>query len=74
MTTRPRTLPEIRAEGFRALVERLGVADALRFIQQYESGQGDYTAERHEWLDSLTVDELRAEVDRLREEKSRKRE
>lgn len=63
---KPRTPPEIRAEGFRALVERLGLADALRFMHQYEPGQGDYTAERGQWLDNLTLDDIKTDVARLR--------
>jgi hypothetical protein len=66
MIARSRTLPEIRAEGFRALVERLGVSDALRFMQQYDLGQGDYTQERHEWLDSLSVDDIVRDIEEMR--------
>jgi len=45
-----KTLNEIRIKGFRVLVKNLGLADAIRFIQSYETGTGDYTKERHEWL------------------------
>ena len=30
----------------------------VRFLQQFETGQGDYTAERHTGLGKLTVREL----------------
>ncbi|MCC6361100.1 MAG: hypothetical protein IT450_20350 [Phycisphaerales bacterium] len=66
MNRKPRTLPEIRREGFRALVDRLGAADALRFVQQYEPGQGDYTTERHKWLDDVSIDELLAGIEKRR--------
>lgn len=58
MATKPRSPIEVQREGFDALLERLGPADAIRFLQQYDSGHGDYTAERHKWLDGLTVDEV----------------
>ncbi|MCX6692235.1 MAG: hypothetical protein NTW33_09375 [Methanoregula sp.] len=45
-----KTLNEIRIKGFRVLVKNLGLADAIRFIQSYETGTGDYTKERDEWL------------------------
>jgi len=45
-----KTLNEIRIRGFEVLVKNLGPADAIRFIQSYETGTGDYTKERHEWL------------------------
>lgn len=48
---------EIRAEGWRALTERLGVSGAIRFLMQYDAGHGDYTSERREILADLTLDE-----------------
>jgi len=48
---------EIRAEGWRALTERLGVSGAIRFLMQYDAGRGDYTFERREILADLTLDE-----------------
>jgi len=48
---------EIRAEGWRALTERLGVSGAIRFLMQYDPGRGDYTSERREILGDLTLDE-----------------
>lgn len=59
---------EIRREGFDALLERLGPAGAIRFIQQYEQGRGDYTRDRDQWLDSITVDEAAGEIRRRRSE------
>lgn len=46
-----RTLDEIRARGFEALVRNLGPADAIRFIRSYSHGSGDYTRERKIWLE-----------------------
>lgn len=58
---------EIRAEGWRALTERLGVSGAIRFLMQYDPGRGDYTAERSEILADLTLEEaLRRIKDRER--------
>ena len=37
---------ELRSRGFRALVEALGWANAVRFLRQYDPGSGDYTEER----------------------------
>jgi hypothetical protein len=28
------------------------------FIRQYDSGSGDYTQELHQWLESLTMDDI----------------
>jgi hypothetical protein len=53
-----RTPAQLAAEGFAALVERLGMADAVRFVQLYDPGRGDYTRDRHQWLDGLTHEEV----------------
>ena len=45
-----KTISEVRKEGFEALKKTLGPADMARFIQSFETGSGDYTKERHEWL------------------------
>jgi len=42
-------LYEITNRAERVLIQELGVADTLRFLGQFRSGSGDYTAER-EWL------------------------
>jgi hypothetical protein len=55
-------MPEIRKAGLEALIERLGPEGTLRFLQQYNPGQGDYTAERHQWLDSLTLEEIEKSI------------
>jgi len=54
----PMSLYEIRMEGWRALSERLGPAGAMRFMMQYDPGRGDYSKERHEIFDGLSIDEL----------------
>jgi hypothetical protein len=47
-----KTLNEIRIKGFRVLVKNLGPVDAIRFIQSYTHGSGDYTKERKQWLET----------------------
>lgn len=38
---------EIRAIGYKALIDSLSVVGTLRFLQQLEVGKDDYTRERH---------------------------
>jgi len=47
-----KTLNEVRILGFELLVKNLGPADALRFIQSYSHGSGDYTIDRKKWLET----------------------
>lgn len=53
---------ELNRKGFKALVDALGYADAIRFIRQYDNGSGDYTKERHQWLDKLTLEDIWADI------------
>ena len=53
---------QIRARGLAALKRELGRAGLIRFLQQFESGSGDYTREREKLLRDLTMDELRQRV------------
>jgi hypothetical protein len=62
MTTPYRTPNELRRAGLAALNEKLGPVDAIRFIQQFDLGSGDYTAERATLLGSPTVDNLLREL------------
>jgi hypothetical protein len=65
-----KTLNEIRIKGFRVLVKNLGPADAIRFIQSYTNGSGDYTKERKQWLDK-DFDAVMASIKERRKKKSR---
>jgi len=55
----PRTLDEVRHEGLDALRQRLGRADMIRFLQQFETGNGDYARERHAWVDGTTLQQIK---------------
>ena len=53
------TLAQIHADGLQALARELGPVGMVRFLQQFEEGRGDYTAERWQWLPgNLNVDAL----------------
>lgn len=48
----------IRETGFVALVHSLGYADALRFLAQISSGQGDYLEWQEQIFGDASVDEI----------------
>ena len=58
------TPAELRRRGLEVLVRELGYVDAMRFLLQYETGQGDYTRDRRQFLPSWTVEELIREANR----------
>ena len=64
----PKTQQEIIRQGYQALVNSLGVVDAIRFIQHFTSGQGDYTKERHEWLDKTPLEDILTSMRQRRED------
>ena len=64
-----KTISEVRREGIQALTKTLGPVDMARFIQSFETGSGDYTKERHEWLPD-TIDEVKTDL--LERQKKRK--
>jgi len=53
-----KTLNEIRIRGFEVLVENLGPADAIRFIQSYTHGSGDYTKDRRNGSKKISIRSL----------------
>lgn len=53
------TPQQIRTAGLAALSRELGVVGKMRFMQQFEMGQGDYSKDRHKWLDQYSVTDIR---------------
>jgi hypothetical protein len=47
------------------LQRELGLDGLARFLRLYRSGSGDYTRDRHRWLEGATIREIMAEVERL---------
>ena len=66
MITAATPLNEIRQMGLEALLERLGPVGLIRFLQQFESGYGNYTAERDTWLTETDLDKLVAKIQQTR--------
>jgi hypothetical protein len=49
---------EIRRTGIEALTEKLGTVGMVRFLQQNETGYGDYTKDREEILGNPSLEEI----------------
>ncbi|MCI0631180.1 MAG: hypothetical protein L0Y44_11070 [Phycisphaerales bacterium] len=56
---------ELRRKGIEVLVRELGYADAMRFLLQFNAGQGDYTKDRDAMMPNWTDEELLREADAL---------
>ena len=59
-----KTMSEVRETGWKALVDRLGIAGATLFILEYEKGDGDYTEERKKIFSKKRLDEIVKEIKR----------
>ena len=70
MIAKMRTMNEVRETGITALSGALGPVDALRFLRQFELGQGDYTRDRRRWLGNPTVAELTAQLQKAKPRKA----
>jgi hypothetical protein len=57
MDVQAMTPQQIRVAGLVALSRELGLVGMIRFMQQFEMGQGNYSIDRHVWLDPYTVDD-----------------
>ena len=49
---------DFRNRVFDIIARELGAAGYARFLMTFCSGKGDYTAERHQWLDGLTIEDI----------------
>lgn len=48
----------IRKAGLEAVAKKLGPIGMVRFLQQFETGRGDYTKEREQWLNDMDLQEI----------------
>lgn len=62
MTIDAANLYQVRHTGIQILNRELGPAAMIRFLQQYESGYGDYSKERHERIDKVSVADIAARI------------
>jgi hypothetical protein len=62
MSEQALTMEQIRERGIRVLGERLGIVGMVRFLQQAETGWGNYTEERHQWLGDPDLRTLAKEI------------
>lgn len=52
----------VRKTGLEALAKALGPVGMVRFLQQFEIGSGDYTRERKQLLEGMSVESIIKEI------------
>ncbi len=58
---------ELYEMGFKVLTNKLGASEVPRFIRQCQPGTGDYSVDRHKWLDDEDIDTI---VKRIQESRA----
>lgn len=66
MSSTVKDLCSIRKMGIEALTEKLGPAGMAEFMRQFDSGYGDYTKERHEWLGDIDIETIAKQAEAKR--------
>jgi hypothetical protein len=66
MTTLTMSPAVIRKAGLEAVAKKLGPLGMVRFLQQFETGRGDYTKERDQWLKDTDLKEIISEIRKKR--------
>ena len=68
------TANQIHELGIEALLQKLGPVGTIRFLHQYETGKGNYSIDRKQWLTVPDVETLANQIQRSREGDSSGRE
>lgn len=66
MSTLTMSPADIRKAGLEAVAKKLGPLGMVRFLQQFETGRGDYTKERAQWLKEIEIQEIVADIRKRR--------
>lgn len=56
----------LRKAGLAAISKELGPLGMVRFLQQFETGSGNYTKERRQWLEKMEIKDIVSEIKRRR--------
>ena len=65
-------MSELTQRARNALIQELGVIDAMRFFTQFRASNGDYTTEREALFKGETVKSIVADIKALRSGETRK--
>jgi hypothetical protein len=66
MTVQEKALSEITKEALEVLSKEIGIANTIRFINQFTTGYGNYTQEREQIFKDMTLDEILNEIKKMR--------
>lgn len=58
MAVTAKPLAEVTQNAIRVLCRELGVADTLRFLNQFATGSGNYAQDREDLFGNVSLDEI----------------
>lgn len=67
MITQTKNLSEITQQSIEVLFKEVGIANTIRFLNQFSTGYGNYTEERENFFEDLTLNEILAKFKNLTE-------
>ncbi|UXE59934.1 MAG: hypothetical protein KA717_30250 [Woronichinia naegeliana WA131] len=67
MITQTKNLSEITQQSIEVLFKEVGIANTIRFLNQFSTGYGNYTEEREKFFEDLTLNEVLAKFKNLTE-------
>ena len=53
-----KTIEELKIDGWKALINSLCLAEATRYLLQYQKGSGNYTKTRKKIFENITVNDI----------------
>ena len=66
MTIQEKALSEITKDAVEVLSKEIGIANTIRFINQFAIGYGNYTQERERIFEDMTLEEILSEIKKMR--------
>ncbi|MBI3410261.1 MAG: hypothetical protein HY040_18125 [Planctomycetes bacterium] len=57
-----RPIAQLTEQATEILIREMGIVDALRFLNQFHAGSGDYTKDRGRWLNDLSLAQITPEI------------
>ena len=66
MTVTEKPLSEITREALDVLSREIGIVNTVRFVNQFTTGYGNYTEERERIFRDMTLDDMVAEIKKMR--------
>lgn len=62
MSAQIQHVSELTHRATHALIRELGIVDTIRFLNQFRAGHGDYTVEREQLFEGMSVKDIVADI------------